>query len=89
MGKFTDLVTRTPEACDYFSASVVENFDLLIATVVDVHVFLLTVGRKADSPSSAPIIGKAVSSLDPNVVFEVAHLIEDLDPVALAVTDVD
>jgi hypothetical protein len=67
----------------------VENLHLLVASVVHVHVFLLTVGRKADPPTGAPIIGKAVSTLDPNVVFEVAHLIEDLDPVALPVTDVD
>jgi len=26
---------------------------------------------------------------DPNVVFEVSHFIEDLDPVALSVTDID
>jgi hypothetical protein len=67
----------------------VENFDLLIASVVHVHVFLLPVGRKADPPCCAPIIGKAVASLDPDVIFEVSHLIEDLDPVGLPVTDVD
>jgi len=67
----------------------VENFDLLIASIIHVHKFLLPVGRKADPPSSTPIVRKAVSSLDPNVVLEVSHLIEDLDPVALPVTDVD
>jgi len=70
VGKFTDLVTRPPEACDYFSASMVENFDLLIAAVIHVHVFLLTVGRKADPPRGTPIIGKAVSSLDPDIILK-------------------
>ena len=67
----------------------VENLDLLVASVGHVNVFLLPVGRKADPPRGAPIIGKALSSLDPDVIFEGSHLIEDLDPVALPVTDVD
>src|ERR1700688_1379953 len=66
----------------------VENLDLLVAAVVYVHVFLLPVGRKADPPCGAPIIWKAAVSLDPNVVFEVPHFIEDLDPVALSVADI-
>jgi hypothetical protein len=33
--------------------------------------------------------GRLFPLLNPNVVFAVAHLIEDLDPVALPVTDVD
>jgi hypothetical protein len=67
----------------------VENFDLLIASVVDVQVSLLPVGRKADPPRGAPIIGKSVSSLYPDVPLEGSHLIEDLDPVALPVTGID
>jgi hypothetical protein len=89
MGKRTDLVTRTPEARENFSAGMVENLDLFVAAVVYVHVFLFPVGRKADPPCSAPIIWKAAVSLDPNVVLEISHLIEDLDPVALPVTDID
>src|SRR5271169_855077 len=89
MGKFTDLVTRTPEARKNFSAGMVENLDLLVAPVVHVHVPLLPVGRKADPPLGAPSVGEAVSSLDPDVSLEVSHLIEDLDPVALPVTDID
>jgi hypothetical protein len=34
-------------------------------------------------------LGKAVSSFETNVVFEVPNFIEDLDPLALSVTDVD
>src|SRR5277367_5624493 len=67
----------------------IEYLDLLIASVVHVHIFLLPVGRKADPPRGAPIIGKAASSLYPEIVFEVSHLVEDLDPVALSVTDID
>src|ERR1700688_1195170 len=67
----------------------VENLDLLVAAVVYVHVFLFPVGRKADPLCGAPIVGKAVFSLDPNIAFEVSHFIEDLDPVALSVTDID
>src|SRR5271168_3556984 len=67
----------------------VENLDLLVAAVVYVHVFLFPVGRKADPPCRAPIIRNAVSSFDPNAVFEVSHFIEDLDPVALSVTNID
>src|SRR5208283_3211722 len=67
----------------------VENLDLLVTAVVYVHVFLFPVGRKADPPRGAPIIWKAAFSLEPNVVFEVSHFIEDLDPVALSVTDID
>ena len=67
----------------------VKNFDLLIASVVHVHVFLLAVGRKADPPCGAPIIGKALASLDPDVCFEVSQLIEDLDAVGLPITDID
>src|ERR1035438_4110337 len=67
----------------------VENFDLLIASVVHVHVFLLPVGRKADPPGCSPIIGKAGSSLDPDIILEVSHLIEHLDPVGLPATDID
>ena len=67
----------------------VENFNLLIASVVHVHIFLLAVGRKTDPPCRSPIIGKAVASLDRDIIFEGSHLIEDLDPVGLPVTDVD
>src|ERR1700685_4073744 len=67
----------------------VENLDLLVAAVVYVHVFLFPVGRKADPPCGAPIIWNAAFSLDPNVVFEVSHFIEDLDPIALSVTDIN
>src|SRR5271169_1397580 len=67
----------------------VENLDLFVAAVVYVHILLFPVGRKADPPCGAPIIWKAVFSLEPNVVFEVSHFIEDLDPVALSVTDID
>src|ERR1035438_1777407 len=67
----------------------VENLDLLIASVVHVYVFLLPVGRKANPPNSAPIVRETVSSLDPDVIFEISHLIEDLDPVGLPVTDID
>src|SRR5208282_1340109 len=67
----------------------IENFDLLIASVVHVHVFLLAVGRKADPPCGAPIIRKAAASLDPDVISEVSHPIENLDPVGLPVTDID
>src|SRR6202162_1002392 len=67
----------------------VENLDLLVAAVVHAHIFLLPVWREADPPRGAPIIWKAVFSLDPNVVLEVSHLIEDLDPVALPVTNID
>src|SRR5271163_105303 len=67
----------------------IENLDLLVAAVVDVHVFLFPVRRKTDPPCGAPIVWKAAFSLDPNVVFEVSHFIEDLDPVALSVTDID
>src|ERR1022692_4191528 len=67
----------------------VENLDLLIASVVHVYVFLLPVGRKANPPSSAPIVRETVSSLDPDIILEVSHLIEHLDPVGLPVTDID
>src|ERR1035438_1106775 len=77
MGKFTDLVTRTPEARENLSAGMVENLYLLVAPVGHVNVFLLPVGRKADPPRGPPSIGKAVSSLDPDVIFEVSHLIQD------------
>jgi hypothetical protein len=46
MGKFSDLVTRTPEARENFSAGMVENFDLLVASIGDVNVFLLPAGEK-------------------------------------------
>lgn len=67
----------------------VENLDLLIAPVVHVHVFLLPVGRKSDPPCGAPIVGEAISSLEPNVALEVSHLVEDLDPVTLKVADIN
>src|ERR1039458_402979 len=67
----------------------VENLDLLIASVVHVYVFLFAVGRKANPPSSAPIVRETVSSLDPDIILEVSHLIEHLDPVGLPVTDID
>src|SRR5271156_168829 len=67
----------------------VENLDLLVAAVVYVHIFLLRGWREANPPRSPPIIWKAFLSLDPNIVFEVSHLIENLDPVALPVTDID
>jgi hypothetical protein len=50
---------------------------------------LFAVGRKADPPCGAPIVWKAAFSADPNAVFEVPHFIEDLDPAALSVTDID
>src|ERR1700688_1188511 len=67
----------------------VENLDLLVAAVVYAHIFLFPVVRKADPPRGAPTIRNALAPLDPNVAFEVSHFIEDLDPVALSVTDVD
>jgi hypothetical protein len=74
VGKFFDLVPRTPEARENFSAGMVENLDLLVAPVGHVHVFLLQVRRKADPPRGAPIVGKAVSSLDPDGIFEISIL---------------
>src|ERR1700689_3517949 len=67
----------------------VENLDLFVAAVVYEHVFLFPVGRKADPPCGAPIIRNAFFSFDPNVAFEISHFIEDLDPVALPVADID
>jgi hypothetical protein len=67
----------------------VENFDLLIASVVHVYLFLLPVGRKTDPPGGAPIVQETLSSLDPNVILEISHLIEDLDPVGLPITDIN
>src|SRR5271168_3972683 len=67
----------------------VENLDLFVAAIVNVHVFLFRVRREADPPCSAPIIWKAAPPLDPNVSFEVSHFIEDLDPVALSIADID
>ena len=67
----------------------VENLDLLVAAVIYVHVFLFAVGRESDPPRGTPIIGKAAFSSDPNVSFEASHSIEDLNPVALSVADID
>jgi len=66
----------------------VENLDLLVTAVVYVHVFCSRSGEKPIH-HVVPNIWKAAFSLDPNVAFEVSHSIEDLNPVALSVTDID
>src|SRR6202162_4324 len=52
----------------------VQNLNLLVTTVVHVHVFLCPVGRKADPPRGAPIVRKAVPSLDPDGALDGATL---------------
>jgi hypothetical protein len=88
MGKCADLVTRTIEAQDNFSTGMVKNLDLLVA-VVYVHIFLFSVGGETNPLRGAPIIRKAVSSLDPDVLLKVSDFVEDLDSVALSVTHID
>ena len=54
MGKCADLVARTSEARENFSAGMVKNLDLLVAAVVYIHVSLVPGREKSRSTMWCP-----------------------------------
>ena len=90
MGEVADLVTRTAEARQDFSADVVEDVHLLGAAVHDVKIALLLVGRERDPPGGAALVRKLAGLVwDRDVAHEAAVLAEHLDPVTLPVARID
>ena len=62
----------------------IENVNLFIAAVHNVHIFLLGIARKSNPPSGTAGIGQSGRTrFDPNIALKLSRLIEDLDPVAL------
>ena len=89
MREITQLVPRTAEARNYFSAGVINNMNDLVAAVHDVHEFLLPIPRKAYPPGSAARVRQFRSpGSNPDVFLKVTHLVKHLDPIALPVTHV-
>src|SRR5271165_3430462 len=66
----------------------IQNLHLFVATIGHVHVLLFAVRRKCDPPSGPPNIGKAPPSLNPDILSEVSHFIEYLNPITLPVANV-
>src|ERR1035437_11032488 len=76
------------EARNGLSAFAIDRPDHFIEAVGDVKVFLRLVGRENDPPRRS-VAGKVgAPSLDGHVLFEVAHLVEDLYALAFAVGDI-
>src|ERR1700730_526506 len=89
MRKFTRLVARTAKTREHLSGGMIEDLDLLITSISDIHELLLPIRRKADPPGRAPIVRQGPSSpLNPNILVEVSHLVEHLNAVTLPVTDI-
>src|SRR5215813_1353912 len=61
----------------------------LVAAVHDVHELLLPIPRKTHPPGGAARVRQFRSpGPNPDILLKVTHLVEHLDPIALAVTDV-
>src|SRR5262245_33418342 len=61
----------------------------LVAAVHDVHEFLLPIPRKTHPPGSAPRVRQFRSpGPNPDIFLKGTHVVEHLDPIALAVTHV-
>ena len=67
----------------------IENLHLLVAAIGHVHVPLFAVRRESDPPRGSPVIGKAASSFNPDIFFEVAQFIEYLDSITLPIANVN
>src|SRR5580704_6913254 len=81
-------MARAAEARENFATLTIENLHLFVATIGHIHVSLFAVRRKCDPPSGPPIIGKAASSFNPDIFFEVSQFIEYLDSITLPVANV-
>jgi hypothetical protein len=88
VGKFTELMARAAEAREDFATGTIQNLYLFVATVGHVYVLLFAVRRKSDPPSGSPNIRKAAPSLNPDILSEVSHFIEYLNPITLPVANV-
>src|SRR6187399_1352919 len=83
-------VTGPAEARQNLAARVIENVQLLVAPVHDVHEPLLGVARERNPPDRAARIGQRRRARShPDAPDERAHFVEHLDAIALAVADVD
>src|SRR5215813_2586354 len=70
-------------------AGVIKNMNDLVAAVHNVHEFLLRIPRKTHPPGGAARVRQFRSpGPNPDILLEGTHLVEHLDPIALAVTDV-
>jgi hypothetical protein len=85
---WAELMARATEACEDFAAGVIENLHLFVAPIGHVHVLLFAVRRKSDPPRRAPHIGKALSSRNPDILSEMSHFVEYLNPITLPVANV-
>src|SRR5262245_4046556 len=89
MCEIAQLVPRTAEAGKDSPAGVIKNMNDLVAAVHDVHEFLLPIPRKTYPPGSAARVRQFRSpGPNPDIFLKGTHLVEQLDPIALAVTDV-
>src|SRR5438034_4594620 len=89
MCEVAQLMPGTTKTRQDLSAGMFQDVDLLVAAVHHVHEFLLAIARKGNPPDSASRIGhRGRPRLDPDIPFEAAHLVEHLDPIALAVAHV-
>src|SRR5262249_38060703 len=65
------------------------NMNDLVAAVHDVHEFLLPIPRKTHPPGGAARVRQFRGpGPNPDILLKVTHLVEHLDPIALAVTHV-
>src|SRR5688572_26906900 len=86
----SELVSGTAEAGKKRAARVIEYVDLLISAIHHVEILLSAVRRKPGPPRGAALVRQCRrSGAHPDVALEVAHLVENLHAIALAVADVD
>src|SRR5215510_7278263 len=68
----------------------VERVNLLVAAIHDIHEFLFLVSREINPPGRAARVRQSLGTRpDPDVFLKLSHLVEHLDTITLAVTDVD
>jgi hypothetical protein len=84
--EITELMAGTAETRQDFSAGVVEGMNLLIAAIHHVHELLFLISRESDPPCGAPWVRQILGARpDPDVPLELAHLVEDLNSIALSI----
>src|SRR5690242_5982939 len=80
----------TSETRQNLAAGVIENMNGFVAAIHNEHVFLLRISRKSHPPRGAARIRQIRrAGLYPDVALKLAHLVEHLDAIALAVADID
>src|SRR5580704_8194287 len=82
------LMTRAAKNGERAARSAIENADLLISAIRNVHILLRFVGRKSNPTRRADASLRSSLTLNRNIPLEVAHFVENFNPVAQPIADI-